>query len=322
MALECPIDCWDECKVRSRSLSAHGGSLYFTLDKPPPRASQSLHAGNAFAHRTEAKSSMLETLGDDVMNSIVACISSPTVDFGTLVALLSVCKAITPYAHAALASTSAEERVQALTCGQIPASALASVERQAAVAAERGELTASNAASLFWYANLFVDDKMGPAQQWLLSFRADGPDVGVEKAFPLIGFDNLPLAGATHLVLEGGPHSGVGLVTDWYAAHKPEQPLTNLHLPCVLAGPPMRAARGGSVRSRRPMRRIPLELCRIFRRPKESDLQVTMQSRWGTIIDGGVSWEPFAPLHGHPSGIMTARGVALIDAMFEGETRE
>ena len=293
-----------------RSNSLHGGCAFAPV-KPLPRRSVTVHGGTAFLAMKAMPIPMrpsvsLEMLSDDILSVIFAPLLTPVIDVTTLIMLSSVCKQLSRLAQDALASTSLEDRVTALVQGRVPPALVSTLERQCAKLAMKGMLSESSCRELFAYANLYVDDRMNPAQKWLLSPMTDGK-VECDDCFYLRGFDAVPMSEATCRTLQAGTPSGTRLVTEWYATHMPERSLHHLHLPCLLAGPPLRLARAGSRRDAASVRRVPIEMCRVAKPPNPDDLHLSKST--ATISDNGVSWQPFAPVEG------TARGITLVSVL-------
>jgi len=237
----------------SPAQSLHGGLIF--------KGSRSLHGGIRFAAEFSLAPPKLNalTLSEDVLHIVLASLSADK-DIAALTALLSVCTELSALARAALAAWSIEARLYALTSGQLAAESAAVVEAQAAAALLAGSLDGIAFTALIGYAN----DALERSQvAWVLNNVDLADDPSNDRSFRLLGLDAVPLEAATCRSLGEGPQS----VTEWYAVNRPEMPLGALHLPCVLAGPPRFAALAGTSKQARSIRRIPLPLCRLVRRP-------------------------------------------------------
>jgi len=253
-------------EFKNKHFSLHGGTAV-------ARKYKTVHGGQLFAHLLKEKPCLLmSSMMDDDVTKLTFEIIFDSGDLPSLFALLLVSKRISTLAHDSLAQLSIGALIRALTRGQLPLASVATVERLAAHAALRGELLSRELGELMWYANLYLDGQLSRAQSWTLTLEPVSEDAVDEQAFPLLGFDTTPLSQSTCRTLQGGTLGGTGLVTEWFASHLPSQPLSKVHLPCVLAGPSKRTALAGSSAAKRVERRVPLELCRIVRQPAPEDV--------------------------------------------------
>ena len=195
------------------------------------------------------KVALIDLLNDDAIRSILMALSA-TNDVASLCAIQSCCTYLAPLAREALIAIPLIDRVKGLLAGTLPLEMSIEAERQAAAGLLRGDLPGSLMRAAYELANEAVIS----ASPWTLSSEPEGQDCGGDLSFHLRGFDSTPLE-ERHDVLT------------WYAEHQPSRPLTKLQLPCVMAGPPRYIALAGSERQKRAVRRIPLELCRVVRRP-------------------------------------------------------
>lgn len=189
-------------------------------------------------------------LAEDLLGLIFGVIVEAK-DIAALYACRATCKTLAPLAKESLARIPSAERIRLLLDGQLPrGDTSVLVERQAAAWVVDGKISRDISDEVFRYANSAAVASSG----WILGNCLQSPDPHGDLTFPLRGIDQAPLAERSE-------------VTAWYAAQYPERQLRLLHLPCILGGPPRYLALAGSDHQKRQIRKIPLELCRIVRRP-------------------------------------------------------
>eukprot|EP00322_Chrysochromulina_rotalis_P023293 CAMPEP_0115890208 /NCGR_PEP_ID=MMETSP0287-20121206/33229_1 /TAXON_ID=412157 /ORGANISM="Chrysochromulina rotalis, Strain UIO044" /LENGTH=357 /DNA_ID=CAMNT_0003346965 /DNA_START=1 /DNA_END=1073 /DNA_ORIENTATION=- len=253
-------------KLGGYSKSVHGGKLFAAsagIEEAAPRLTKSVHCGMHFAMefaRPEVgKRDSLAVLTQDELNIILRMLMDS--DLSSLVSLKGVCRELNSLTKDLLDHWPINERVTALVEGRVPASEISTIEKQAAKAFVHGLLEGHCALALVDYANTCLQNGH---QFWWLSTEPEGADDGNDLSFQLKGFDATPLVGATSRSLRPGTVGGSGQVAEWYATHMPP-----VH--CA-AGPPRYVFLAGAAGvTSRTLRHVPLELCRVIRRPGGCD---------------------------------------------------
>jgi len=264
--------------LKAGESSLRSGSAFAHL-KPCERKSNSVHCGKFFAAARRRTSIALDVmltitptadvlaLADDIFDVILDA-KSGSADVTSLVAARSVCRKFAPLARRSLSQLTLEDRITALVRGELPPAESGEVERAAAAALVRGSLSAKTVNALMEFANSAVASGQG---NWTISSERVGDDATNDLSFPLRGFDSVAVSERED-------------VKDWWAEHMPSRPLHQMHLPCILAGPPRYIALAGTARQRRQVRKVPLEMCRTI-----SGMHVPMGSSGAGVQPSGVT---------------------------------